>query len=887
MNKKITRFFNVLLSGIMAGSVILVSGCKNDESSNSGNTPGGPTTRKDSIVIMTEELSGLFNPFYATSGADMDVVGMTQIGMLATDKNGNPVAGEKESTVVLDFDYKIENENTNNAKTVYTFVIKNGLKFSDGKPLTMNDVMFNIYEYLDPVYTGSSTMYSIDIDGLYEYRYQQEKSDLSDASEEISKTAVTYARNRIREIQKIYETEGKKNTGSDDAFSATEEQMKAAIAAVTNVSSGYKRAVSAETLTIEQYRAKLLEDYQFTLDTFKKELQSDFKAAKESFDVTTAPYNEWKHLLESDVFKFFLYENRIQPDYAKEEGSERPNKLKILDFKNKELATKHTEESAIELLFRDTIKTDFNKVLTQWGTAGTILTQYTADATSILLHKKVGDDGMAFPYIKGVRSLGQPYNGSGETAKTKVTVNNTEYKVANEYNADGTVKNPSEYAVLEITVNGTDPKAIYNFGFTVAPAHYYSADASYPNGRTIDIKGCKFGVEWSNSTFQSKTIQSQEHVEVPVGAGPFMATDDKNNSNPSGSAFWNSNIVYYKKNDHFMFPVKAPKLRFQVVSSTNALDKLDKGEVDYVTPQFTKENAQKLKEMETRGFKQLDSWQLGYGYIGINAGKVENVWVRRAIMAAMQTDLACDYYEPNTCRQIDWPMSLVSWGYPTEQDETPKKSPVAWTQWTNVDAAKAKINQYVQNAKDQIGVMPNLKYTFTIAGASITEHPTYAVFKQAAEILNDCGWDVEVKADSQALTKLSTGALQVWAAAWGSTIDPDMYQVYHKDSKATSVYAWGYREIKNDTSKYEYENDVINNKLSPLIDDARSIMDQARRKPMYEQAMRYVLDLAIEMPVYQRKTLYAYNKSTLRGLNDDVNPYSSPLEKIWELELVK
>ena len=55
---------------------------------------------------------------------------------------------------------------------------------------------------------------------------------------------------------------------------------------------------------------------------------------------------------------------------------------------------------------------------------------------------------------------------------------------------------------------------------------------------------------------------------------------------------------------------------------------------------------------------------------------------------------------------------------------------------------------------------------------------------------------------------------------------------------------------------------------------------------MYEEAMRYVLDLAVEMPVYQRKTLYAYNTKTLKGLNDDVNPYSSPLEKIWEIELV-
>jgi peptide/nickel transport system substrate-binding protein len=148
------------------------------------------------------------------------------------------------------------------------------------------------------------------------------------------------------------------------------------------------------------------------------------------------------------------------------------------------------------------------------------------------------------------------------------------------------------------------------------------------------------------------------------------------------------------------------------------------------------------------------------------------------------------------------------------------------------------------------------------------------------------GWNVEVVADSQALTKLSAGSLAVWAAAWGSTIDPDMYQVYHKNSTATSVYAWGYREIKSNQTLYREENRIIN-ELSELIDDGRATMVKADRTEIYENAMRLVLELAVEMPVYQRKTLYAYNTNTIKGLNDNVNPYSTPLEKIWEMELVK
>ena len=50
--------------------------------------------------------------------------------------------------------------------------------------------------------------------------------------------------------------------------------------------------------------------------------------------------------------------------------------------------------------------------------------------------------------------------------------------------------------------------------------------------------------------------------------------------------------------------------------------------------------------------------------------------------------------------------------------------------------------------------------------------------------------------------------------------------------------------------------------------------------------MSLVLDLAVELPVYQRQELFAYNSKTVSGFNNDVNPYSSPLEKVWELELL-
>lgn len=880
--KKLIRAISVAIAGAMCVSLVPLTGC--------GST-------KDSIVIMTEEMTGLFNPFYATSGTDMDVVGMTQIGMLTTDENGKVTAGDDKATVVKDFGYETKTD-----ETVYTFVIKKGLKFSDGKPLTINDVMFNMYEYLDPVYTGSSTLYSVKIKGLTEYRTQKRLSSGGNEYEEnLSKNSYAFAQNRVSELVKIYENAGRQGGSAGTSFYLTKENMLAAIDQAS-VTLGYKRAVvpankigTQDEPTEAEYRQMIKDDYQHALDTFRKELQDDLVASRESFDITTAPYQAHASKLESDVFKFLLYEGVITPKYKEVNGKK--DRTVIESFEGESVMQNiSTVEQAIEKVYNDKTVEEFNKVLTAHATAGTLRTEYAAAAREVLLRNEMGDT-MEIKNIEGIKSLGHTSNISTVSFTSSVSKQSATYNVAKNHNDAGEPTDSDAYDILQITIEDKDPKAIYNFSFTVAPAHYYTADATYPNGRPINIANNEFGVDYASASFQSDVIQSNvtgnDHVGVPVGAGPFMATDSSNGDNPSAMGFMSNNIVYFKKNENFMFDVKADKLRMQVVSSSDAIDSLTNGEVDYITPQFSKDNSRKLREdLKTQEpnsqYKQLDSWQLGYGYIGINAGKITNRYIRYAIMSAMQVQLASDYYDAGTCEPIDWPMSKMNWAYPftdAEHKTGSKPNNHDYATWTNEADAKAKIRKYMNLARVSAGDS-QLNIKFTIAGASITEHPTYQVFNKAKELLNDEGWNVEVKADSQALTKLATGALEVWAAAWGSTIDPDMYQVYHKNSTATSVYAWGYREIKADTTKYSYENTKIT-ELSAKIDEARSYMEEAERRPLYEQALGMVLDLGVELPVYQRKNLYVYNSATVKGFNEEVNPYSSPLEKVWELELVK
>jgi peptide/nickel transport system substrate-binding protein len=373
-----------------------------------------------------------------------------------------------------------------------------------------------------------------------------------------------------------------------------------------------------------------------------------------------------------------------------------------------------------------------------------------------------------------------------------------------------------------------------------------------------------------------------------MGAGSYKVTDAQNNDAPAENDFYKDNIVYFKANNNFetlgegINNAKIEKIRYQVVSSNNAISALENGTVHYISPALTTDNYEKLMDMESDGFNMLTSDQLGYGYIGVNASKINDINLRKAIMCAMNTSLALDYYRAGTAEQIYWNMSTVSWAYPKGDaaKDNGKDYPQIGT-WDE-NAAIRNIEKYMEAANVSAGDK-QLRVTFTIAGSTLQDHPTYKVFRDAATLLNSLGWEVTVVCDTQALTKISTGSLEVWAAAWSSALDPDMYQVYHKDSSATSTLAWGYNYLKNSGSDEELE---ILDEMAELIDAARETNDKAERAELYEEAMGYVLDLAVELPVYQRDVLYAYNANVIKSdsLPSDVNPFSSPLDRIWEIE---
>ena len=841
------------------------------------------------FVIMTDTLDGLFNPFFSTSASDGTIVSMTQIGMLTsdTDEKGDAQVAFGPEYAVVTLDYKSsydinessENPDEKQGVTTYTFVIKNGLKFSDGKPLTIEDVLFNMYVYLDPVYTGSSTMYSTDIQGLSQYRIQQNLSGGTNADEHLTSLARTKAQSRITELINVFRTFEK----SSGTYETTEEKMREKIES-WGLSAGYKSAISNDPNSVTN--AQLLKDYEKTLELFKKELERDYEAAKEAY--TDEPYKSNGF---DEITSFMYMEGYVRVEFGEKDGKLNADKSVIKKVERDYPSSIDTKEKAIQYVYDSKINSELHIILSAWATATELQTLYMAQAKEVILKENMVDGQLLYPTISGIVSLGH------NTDIDSITIGENTYTVAHDHKPDGTPLNEDEYDVLQIKINGIDPKAVWNFSFAVAPQHYYA------EGYEVDIENNNFGVEYASFDFMTNVIQSQRNVTVPMGAGAYMATNGQGADEVTGTEFFSNNVVYFKSNPYFEesleaslpedstvdYHVNIDKVRYQIVPATDALTMLQSGTVHYVTPQLTKDNMKLLNSLESKGYNKLSVSQLGYGYIGINASYVKNIYLRKAIMSAMDTSLALQYYEAGTAEPIFWPMSTVSWAYPKDENGNNETSNGYDYPSRNFNEEKAlqTIKDYMSKAKEHtMGYSDaDLKITFTIAGSNLTDHPTYQVFQTAAKLLNEWGWNGEVIADSQALTKLSTGSLAVWAAAWGTTVDPDMYQVYHKNSNASSVKAWGYNAILSNPTSYHIEEGILN-ELSAIIDDARETDDREVRTALYEEAMRYVLDLAVELPVYQRQQLYAYNAKILdpTSFPQDLNPYSTPLDRLWEIK---
>ena len=142
------------------------------------NIPFETSVSEGSFSVGVNGLTGEFSPFFSRSGSDQEAAALTQENLLVIDRSGGVICKgiEGETVSFGDSDYTYygpadctvtENDD---GSAEYEIHIRDDLEFSDGVPVTIDDVIFSLYVRCDPTYDGLSGLAGMPIEGLEEYR---------------------------------------------------------------------------------------------------------------------------------------------------------------------------------------------------------------------------------------------------------------------------------------------------------------------------------------------------------------------------------------------------------------------------------------------------------------------------------------------------------------------------------------------------------------------------------------------------------------------------------------------------------------------------------------------------------------------------------------------
>lgn len=753
----------IALASAAALSVGMLAGCggaassaatASGESTSTATAEASTTAASDGTLVLAETgFESKFSPFFAASASDQDVIDLTQIALLGADRKGemilNGIEGETREYNGTDYTYHgpadcVVTENADGTVT-YDIKLRDDLKFSDGEPVTIDDVIFSMYVFLDPTYDGSVTMYSTPIVGLEEYR------------------------NSMSTLSKLIAEAGEDNT---DYTNFTEEQQKAFWDAVND--GGVK---------------------------FAQEIV-DNMMANGATDVASAAAGWGFDGLAADATaKDFFLAIGEQYDWS---------------------------FSAME-----------------------------AESAGSALSELIPEDVYAY-------------------STTGVNVGNAVANVA------GIVKT-GDYS-MTLTTSELSTTMIYQLQMPIAPLHYYGDESLY------DYDNNSFGfVKGDLSGVRSKT-------SAPLGGGMFTFSK------------YSDGVVYLDANpDYFN---GAPKVAHVNMKETQEADKItgvQAGTIDISDPSYSLEVADQIADIN--GVEGEDGPVIttrlkdyrGYGYIALSAKNV-NVGgdpaseaskdLRKAIMTviAAYRDEGIDSYYGDTATVINYPVSNTSWAAPSVTDDGYQ---IAYS--TDVDgneiytsdmksedkyaaALQAALGYFeaagytVENG--QITAAPagaKMEYQVNIGASGNGDHPSFQTLTNAAAALKTIGFTLTVNDMANAsdlFASYQSGAAEGWVAAWQSTNDPDMFQLYHSQG-ATNYYTI------NDAD------------LDELIMAARQTTDQEARKAMYKEAMEIILDWGVELPVYQRSeaTIFSTERVNIDTIAKDQTPYWTYKSELNNLEL--
>ena len=753
------------------------------------------------LVVAIETLSQKFSPYFADTGYDQDVVALTQIGMMTTDRVGgiiyNGIEGETIPYNGTDYTYYGTGDLTVNYDeatdiTSYGYKMREDLKFSDGEPVTIDDVIFTYYVYLDPSYNGSTSLKSYEILGLQAYLTQIPEANVEEVSAIANAVKAAFAANGAD--YKVAEGDIFTQEVFDSYASATVAMWKEDLQGIV--------------------------DYVFA---------NYAEAYAEKFGLT------YDAVSESDALKIYLGGNL-------------------------------------------------------WG-FGLENQDCTLDDLYAVASQKYGGSFEAY-LAAGESATGSSAEGINTDLMSAAAAAAGVDTSAGVPNISG-IKKIDNYTV-EVQVKGFSAPAVYSIlGLQITPLHYYGDAAEY------DYENNKFGHPYGDLSI------AQSKIDHPMGGGPYKFLKYENR------------VAYYEANDnYFLGAPKTKSFQYKETQSAELASAVQTGTADGGEMTGNKKNFEMLRSFNDNGevtgnvVTTYSVANLGYGYIGMNADTVnvagepgseasKNLRKGLATILAVYRDTAFDSYYGDAAAVINYPISSTSWAAPQATDEGYRVAFSVDVDGNPIYTADMSTEDKYEAAKQAaIGFLKAAGYTFDEAegkftaapeGASMSyeaiipadgigDHPSFAILTDAKQALDSIGIELKINdpADSNVLwDALDAGTQNIWCAAWGSTIDPDMYQVYH----SSNIVGKG----GSDSNHYHIQSE----KLDELILNARKSPDQAYRKEVYKDALNEIMDWAVEIPAYQRQNIRILSTERVNTatVTPDVTTYWGYLAEVEKLEM--
>ncbi len=676
------------------------------------------------LVVAEGEFSENFSPYYAISAADANVMELTQLNMLTTDRLGGIVydAIEGETVPYNGTDYTYTGPCTiqvdyDEAKdiTTYTIQLKKGIRFSDGVEATADDIIFTYYVYADPSYVGTTTLSSYHIIGLDNYQTQTAKA-----------------------AYETYETMAAaiQAAGADHVWSAadawTEQQQTAYWAQV-------KRAWTQDLQDIVDLCVGSYSDYIADIGKTKDEL-----AANDGLKVALAMY-AWSFAAPGDSGALVGGYTGKSWDLA--------TIYPTLDDLYAEAYAKYAGDAAA-----------FYGVEAADPTAPSTVTQAQTDFVS---SEAANDPAMqgGVPNIEGIKKIDQ----------YTVSVQTEGYEAPAVYTICGLPITPMHYY-------GDTAQYDYEknqFGHAFGDLSLMQAKTTLPMGagpyRLIKYENRVCYLEANENYYNgaplTKSLQMKETADSEIVAGLVSGTVDIGDLNSSKSSF--EEVMGYNKNDAMSGDVidaaKADFLGYGYIGINAALVQVGSDPASAQSRDLRKAIATLLAVYRETA---VDS------YFGEAASVIDYPISNTSWAAPQKTD---EGYRTAFSQDVDGNDLYTASMTADEKYAAALQAAIGFFKAAGYtfDEASGKLTAAPEGAK--------LGYEAIIAANGVGDHPSLAVLTDAAAALSSIGFTLKINdlSDSAILTDmLNAGTAEIWCAAWQATIDPDLYQAYHSSGIA-------------------------------------------------------------------------------------------------------